>query len=450
MTVRGAPSISPHNEATDTEPKAGERQDRAPAASRDALQRVCYDASKGFRMGSDIERRDQGGRPATQLPAVDFSSVLARTIASIREDPAQLRNAIYELARVKLQKEAWAKTPSLNILETRRLMLALETAIERVETLYSQQDELHKLQSPRPVAEPDADLRSPAADERDHVIVIDHAPILGREAEHAPAFLATAGRPRWRPARRRRSPVAAPLLRAGVVAILVVALVVILEKKFALLGKIPSAITAMAPNTPDMKTAPEPKPVPQARPPATQSAVPAFPLPSVYGVYAAGNGQLYELEALPGRVPDQKVFMSTAIKTPSRTMLPDGRIAFIVYRRDIATSAPDRVQVRVIARIMRAMSFNTAGQANTASLDDQWTIRGNSYDLRVAPVSESAEMLMIRPEDSDFVFPSGRYGLVLKGQAYDFTVAGAITEGAQCLERIEAANGSFYSECRKP
>src|SRR5712691_6090133 len=111
----------------------------------------AYDASKGFRMGSDIERRDQGGRPATQLPAVDFSSVLARTIASIREDPAQLRNAIYELARVKLQKEAWAKTPSLNILETRRLMLALETAIERVETLYSQQDELHKLQSPGPV-----------------------------------------------------------------------------------------------------------------------------------------------------------------------------------------------------------------------------------------------------------------------------------------------------------
>jgi hypothetical protein len=68
----------------------------------------------------------------------------------------------------------------------------------------------------------------------------------------------------------------------------------------------------------------------------------------------------------------------------------------------------------------------------------------------VAPLSENPEMLLIRPESSDFVFPAGRYGLVLKGQAYDFTVAGRITDAVQCLERIEAANGAFYSECRNP
>jgi hypothetical protein len=65
-------------------------------------------------------------------------------------------------------------------------------------------------------------------------------------------------------------------------------------------------------------------------------------------------------------------------------------------------------------------------------------------------VSENPEMLIFRPEEPDFVFPSGRYGLVLKGQAYDFTVAGPIIDPAQCLERIEAANGAFYTECRKP
>jgi hypothetical protein len=43
-------------------------------------------------------------------------------------------------------------------------------------------------------------------------------------------------------------------------------------------------------------------------------------------------------------------------------------------------------------------------------------------------------MLMIRPENADFVFPAERYGLVIKGQAYDFTVTGPITEAAQCLE----------------
>ncbi len=194
----------------------------------------------------------------------------------------------------------------------------------------------------------------------------------------------------------------------------------------------------------------EPKPVAQAQlaSPAAPPRVPAFPLPTVYGVYALSDGELFELEALPGRVPDQKVLMSTPIKTPGHTKLPDGRLAFFVYRRDIATSAPDRVQIRVIAKVMRAMTFNTR-QANTTSVDDQWTIRGNSYELRVAPVPDNTEMLMIRPENSDFELPAGRYGLVLKGQAYDFTVAGPITDPTQCLERVEAANGAFFSECRK-
>src|SRR6516164_761643 len=78
--------------------------------------------------------------PATSLEC-DFSLVLARTIDSIKNDPSQLRNAIYELARVKLQKEALGQYPQMSILELRRLMLALETAIERVET-HSSQDEL--------------------------------------------------------------------------------------------------------------------------------------------------------------------------------------------------------------------------------------------------------------------------------------------------------------------
>ena len=79
-----------------------------------------------------------------------------------------------------------------------------------------------------------------------------------------------------------------------------------------------------------------------------------------------------------------------------------------------------------------------------------WTIRNVSYDFRVAPLSEGSEMLMIRPENADFVFPAGRYGLVIKGQAYDLTVAGQITEAAQCLEGVKASNGTFYSESRQP
>jgi hypothetical protein len=149
---------------------------------------------------------------------------------------------------------------------------------------------------------------------------------------------------------------------------------------------------------------------------------------------------------LVGRVPDQRIFMSTPVKTPSRTVLPDGRAVFIIYRRDTANGAPERVSVRVIAKVLRAMTFNTAGTASTTNVQDTWTIRNISYDFRVAPLGEGSEMLVIRPESEDFVFPAGRYGLVIKGQAYDFTIAGPITEPAQCLE----GNGTFYSECRRP
>ena len=142
--------------------------------------------------------------------------------------------------------------------------------------------------------------------------------------------------------------------------------------------------------------------------------------------------------------------MSTPVKTPSRAILPDGQMVFIVFRRDVANSALERVNVRVIAKVRHAMTFNTAGQVNLAKVDDVWTIRNVSYNFRVAPLGNSNEMLLVRSENSDFVFPAGRYALVFKDLAYDFTVDGPITDPTQCLERVEAANGAFYSECRRP
>ena len=104
--------------------------------------------------------------------------------------------------------------------------------------------------------------------------------------------------------------------------------------------------------------------------------------------------------------------------------------------------------MRVIAKIRQSLKFARTGKAETAKLDDVWTVRNISYDFRVAPMKENPEMLLLRPENPDFAFSPGRYALVLKGQAYDFTVAGEITETAHCLERTEAANGTFYSECK--
>jgi hypothetical protein len=398
---------------------------------------------------------------AAKSPEIDFAVVLSRVIASIEDDPAQLRNAVYELARIKLRREAWQRNPPLKLGEARQLTLALESAIERVETIYSKYDDLKALRSRDRLIESSYIEASDATIEpRAPLLIVNQAPTPTADAKaqiadakRFPVFLAPTNGKSLNAEQSVYWPATAPLVRTAMVGIFAVALCVILGQ-FGLLG--PQAPQTAAP-TVQKDAMLEPKLIVQASEQTLQSPAPVqqpqsspFPLPSVYGVYAVSGGQLYELEALAGRVPDQRVFMSTPVKTSSRTVLPDGQIVFIIYRRDVASSAPERVTVRVIAKIMRAMTFDMAGQASLASVGDTWTIRNVSYELRVAPLSEGPEMLMIRPENADFIFPAGRYGLVIKGQAYDFTVAGRITEAAQCLEGIKASNGTFYSECRNP
>jgi hypothetical protein len=372
---------------------------------------------------------------AASTPAIDFAIVLARTIADIDKDPAQLRNVVYQLARIKLQQEVAQRHLPVSPLEMEHLTLALETAIDRVETMCLKHD------NPRVLG---SGANGSDVDGRDIVIA------QPRKTNSPPTFLRRD--PFMDISRRDARPSHWPqrglLLRTAIVITLALTACVLLDRHFGVFGRFAPAPVALAVQnrTPTVVQAfrgLEPSPAS----PSSQSA--GLPLPNAYGVYAVNDGQLHELEPLVGRVPDQRVFMSTPIRTQSRTTLPDGRITFIVYRRDVASSAPDRVAVRVIAKVMRAMTFDTTGQAKTTDVEDSWTIRNLSYEFRVAPLTEGSEMLVLRPENPDFLFSAGRYGLVIKGQAYDFTVAGPITEAAQCLENVKAANGTFYSECRQ-
>jgi len=163
-------------------------------------------------------------------------------------------------------------------------------------------------------------------------------------------------------------------------------------------------------------------------------------------MYAISAEKLYELELLPGRAPDPRVAISAAILTSSRTTLPDGHLKFVVFRRDSSTSAADRADVRVVAKIARETSFE-GGKPVAAKADDSWVIRNISIPYRVAPKKDEPDMYEVLSENPEAVLAPGRYVLVLKGQAYDFTVAGAITDPKQCLERLAASNGQFYSEC---
>jgi hypothetical protein len=169
-----------------------------------------------------------------------------------------------------------------------------------------------------------------------------------------------------------------------------------------------------------------PAPQPAVLPPYTPE-----PLPSISGVYAVSAGKLYELEPLAGRVPDQRVFVSTTIKTPSHTVLPDGRVTFVVYGRDAASRAPELAAVRSIARIAPDPSFDEAGHATTTSVTDAWAIRNASLYYRITPSPDSPGTILISPEADDSVLPAGRYGLFIKGEAYDFTVAGPVAQTTQ-------------------
>ena len=396
--------------------------------------------------------------PAADSPEVDFALVLSRVIESVKQDPAELRNVVYEVARIKLQREAWNRDPPIDLWELRRLTIALETAIERVEAISSKQDQLRALKSlDRLIESLDQNESRAPTSSPNPVLVIDHAPITTSDDHRPSQSGALANRVPWIISELKFRYRLAPVLRVALVATFALALYAVFHGArqftfpYALRGseRLPDAVAPLSFPS-QAAEANLPDPITRRAASASHAEPRDFPLPGFYGVYAVGNGELYELDALPGKVPDQRIFMSAVMSRPSRTIIPNGRIAFVAFRRDLATNAPARASVRVIARILRAMSFTPGGKPTIAAVGDSWAVRNISYDLKVAPLADHPEMLIMRPETSDFGLPPGRYGMVLKDIAYDFTVAGDITEPAQCLERTEAANGTFYSECRKP
>src|ERR1700724_2935598 len=325
---------------------------------------------------------------STSSLELDFSLALLSGIESAKKDSAQLRHIVYELARLSLEREVRKQehdgSPSVNVCETPRLMLAFEAAIGHVERFSREQEKLPY---------PPADLRSlhgcpadaavyelrqsPQAyqarkSNEAHAPYESHElyePVRGESAEVPPPGLlepnVTGSNQAWNTIDTRglrggpRSEVAnrgfrAALLLRGLVvsfAVLVPPLVA-----YALLKPgvemAPAARTSIVhvrhpAGPPTEATSRRPLLVAAASPdfvqqsssegritiqPA-QSEQRSWPLPSVYGVYAVSGGQLIELEPLVGRVPD-KVFMTSPISTPSRTRLADGRIGFIVFRRD--------------------------------------------------------------------------------------------------------------------
>jgi hypothetical protein len=386
---------------------------------------------------------------------IEYALILQRMIDMVNQDPSRMRAAIYDFARARLKIEsAWAEGP-----ERDRLATALETAIQGVESFSARRDEMERL--PGPAGPAQIGYGTPSAPQPQAV-----APAMPVTPEPDDILVPK----KYYPSERQYPPDhLQPILNAGqrslvatfarfAVGMLLFISVVALaynKHRLPLLGEQLdlSRLTgrgdtaAVPPATGTAQQAALPAEMKAPDPPT--NALP-FPTPADYGIYALNDAALNELFMLPERVPDKRISVSTPVTEPSRTTLPDGKAKFILFRRDLAGNAPERIDVRVVARVMRALTFDARGKPGYTPVTDAWNIRNVSFELRLRPIAGNPEMLLAQPEKADFELPPGRYVLVLKDQGYDFTVAGKITALAQCLERTDAANGVFYSECQKP
>ncbi len=387
-------------------------------------------------MARDITRKEPDTGASTSN-AVDFALVLSRMIDAINGDPQQLRSTVYELARHKLEEQAAGENPE----EQTRLAHALEVAIQGVETHFKGMN-LQALgppagQTPRLGPPVDPAMAAQTAAALDSVR-------LDREFD-APR------RPRRDPDQERgfgRKPRQSALAWRYLAVLAIVAVVgLAIGVRSGLLALmrprvVPGGEVTHAVAKPVMVPAPE-----QAAPAPPPPDDPL--IPKAYGVYAVSGGKLFPLQLLPGRAPDPRVAISAPIPTPSKAVLPDPHVKFIVFRRDSAVNALDHAEVRIIAKVARAMTFDPNGKPVISKAADIWVIRNISLPYETAPVQGHSDMYEVIGGDADKGLTPGRYGLILKNEVYDFTVAGEITDSKHCLESIAAVNGSFYSECRK-
>lgn len=410
---------------------------------------------------------------AGQSAVPDYISIILRAIEKAQNDPVQLRRLVYDIARIGLGKQVLMKYHEIGTAGLQQQLSDLETAIREVEILARVESELIPYDAHVSlIAPPTNSIESTALVVRDHSGDAEFddrrrhdAPVVANptslriydDDRPTPEILPpvrVSGTPSVDSGKRntanRFRKFELPI--AALIGIAIYAVTLLRSDYFrdVAVSSVQAAHNA-ATLVPTSAHAPQLQTTPPPSANDTTNSAPSlgFPLPSIYGVYAVSEGKLYELEPLTMRVPDPRVAISAMISGPSRVTVPNGKLEFVIYRRDLLSSAPDSVSIRVVARVMRDLKFADVGPPKTIKIDGQWAIRNKSYQFGVAPLRDHPEMIMLRPEGSEFSLPAGRYVVVFKGQGYDFNIAGQVTDPAQCLERTDAVGGMVYSECPK-
>jgi hypothetical protein len=446
---------------------------------------------------------------------MDYYAVLKRKIRDASEDPAKMREVVYEAARLALRRQVNAQQPPLDSVETERHMGELEDAIARLEADAAGLDALDN-RSPGEAVAADHEVSRPSqagpaqSGEDAAFFTVGDPQIWGppraappdRAASREPipvpdrarrsAYLVNPGdfvnpkmTPRVRPAPHSRAHLVVPGLKitfqVAVATLAVAAFCVAMWGRSSPVQtagemqpaaartssvrpvsppeEIADGTSAFAPaplaaaplaTAPPTAAAPDTAPLATAPLPAApaEAALP-FPRPAAYGVYAIRDNQLIELEQVQATPVDPRTPDQLQIVKPGRIVSATAKLTFVVFRPDLISGAPEKVSVRIAARIAHTMNFNSAGKAVvTTPATDTWLIRDQGYDLRAMPMRESAEMVMLRLENAEFAFPPGRYELMLGAQAYDFVIAGEVTDPAHCVEGIVTVRGLAFYECK--
>jgi len=437
-----------------------------------SAQRVAAANNPQRKESYDLLANRNGGSanvPASAQP-LDYYNILLDTIKRTQQNSAQLRALVYERARFNFKRDILFGHSSLGLADLVRHVNDFELAVARIEATaidaqpMTHEENRHEYLAPRSDVADDHNLATAATDQEivepitseeetseetveatglpiNAVQIMPPAPVPPIYADFGPVQRfdnfshSRASEELWRHQRFGRQLTTAIMA----LAFAVVAAVAVAERPW----QWSQAQTDTKRNTADER---------ETKIARREDALPEtpklpYPVPTTYGIYALSQNKLVELKSLPINVPDPRVALSAEIRQSSSTVITDDKPTFILFRRDLLNNAPQKMNLRVVAQVVRDTKI-VNGVATVTKIEETWRIRNISNELKVSPVPGQPEMIIARPNDGP-PLAAGRYALVVGRTGYDFTVEGPINSLAFCLEGFQTAtNGSMFNQCR--
>ena len=378
--------------------------------------------------------------PAPTRP-LDFYSILQEAIKTAEHNSSQLRALVYERARFNLKRDILYGHSSMGLAELVQHIKDFELAVARIEA--NAVDD--RPSAPQQAVWPDTTETTLST----AVEILPASRTAARYAELSPIrWTDNFQHVRWpeefrRYVRSANRSIAFALLGMAFVGAVVIAVTLWplpkVSRQFETANKIPQAGETVA-----KQSSPQEDGLASTETPTKL----AFPLPTSFGIYVLNDNKLVELEALPINVPDPRVALSAEIKNPSTVTISDHKPTFILFRRDLLNNAPQKVILRVVARMARETKI-VNGKPVVTKIEGAWRIRDVSHELKISPIAGQREMVMARL-DEEVSLPAGRFALVVNRLGYDFTIDGPAQAPESCLEGFEAATGTVFTQCRTP